>query len=634
MKKLFTLLTLALLSIGTAWAEDETILSFSAGTLTGATATYGGSGSLDTDKYKFGNSDNSASTNYVELTLSSGTFQTGDKISISYYASNTSKTVNPGLFFGTKAEETFNSAYSVQAGETSAGSSSPATVNTLTVSEAGNGTNVLRITRYSGGTALYVTAISITRESGKTASDLAIVSGKETIIIPVGGTYTLTKGTDYSTTSTGLISYLSGSDATASVSSSGVITGEAAGSTTITLTQASDATYLSKSIVYTVTVNAPVSRYENTVTPTGTLDLSDADAMSTMLNGTWHSDYGRALMGNDGSNNYITYSVVGAYSSTGSQTWVGAYSSGSTGQAWDATGVFKGSSAYKMSSAKAATSKSNAGLYSFRVKGTSKVQALVSSRSSSQKVIMAAYAYSESTLAETTTLYVKYGSSNDIGTLTLNLNAATEYLITISADGDATNSRLYEMALFYDESVTWTETITPAKEYTTYVTPIALDFTGLELKAYVATAASSSSVTLEEVTTVPSGTPLILKKASAASYDVPVAASASAPASNLLVAGDGTTSIGGEGKYDYVLKDGAFYHASAGTVAVGKAYLHLDAAPSAPVLSIDFGTTNISTTNFTNDTNISGEYYNLAGQRVANPTKGLYIVNGKKVVIK
>ena len=27
-------------------------------------------------------------------------------------------------------------------------------------------------------------------------------------------------------------------------------------------------------------------------------------------------------------------------------------------------------------------------------------------------------------------------------------------------------------------------------------------------------------------------------------------------------------------------------------------------------------------------------YYNLNGQRVAQPTKGLYIVNGKKVVIK
>ena len=30
----------------------------------------------------------------------------------------------------------------------------------------------------------------------------------------------------------------------------------------------------------------------------------------------------------------------------------------------------------------------------------------------------------------------------------------------------------------------------------------------------------------------------------------------------------------------------------------------------------------------------SSEVYNLNGQRVAQPTKGLYIVNGKKVIIK
>ena len=31
---------------------------------------------------------------------------------------------------------------------------------------------------------------------------------------------------------------------------------------------------------------------------------------------------------------------------------------------------------------------------------------------------------------------------------------------------------------------------------------------------------------------------------------------------------------------------------------------------------------------------VSGDFFNLAGQRVAQPTKGLYIMNGKKVVIK
>ena len=34
------------------------------------------------------------------------------------------------------------------------------------------------------------------------------------------------------------------------------------------------------------------------------------------------------------------------------------------------------------------------------------------------------------------------------------------------------------------------------------------------------------------------------------------------------------------------------------------------------------------------DVKANGEYFNLAGQRVAQPTKGLYIVNGKKVIMK
>jgi hypothetical protein len=44
------------------------------------------------------------------------------------------------------------------------------------------------------------------------------------------------------------------------------------------------------------------------------------------------------------------------------------------------------------------------------------------------------------------------------------------------------------------------------------------------------------------------------------------------------------------------------------------------------------GTTGIKTTNLTNDTNET--IYNLNGQRVAAPQKGLYIVNGKKVIMK
>ena len=178
-------------------------------------------------------------------------------------------------------------------------------------------------------------------------------------------------------------------------------------------------------------------------------------------------------------------------------------------------------------------------------------------------------------------------------------------------------------------------TITPAKEYTTYVTPAVLDFTGLELKAYVATAASNSEVTMVPVTTVPAGTPLILKKGSAASYDVPVAASATAPATNLLKASDGVSTIGGDGVYDYILSDGKFHHASAGVLPAGKCYLHLDSAPGARELSMSFedDTTALTLVNSEKST-VNNEYFDLQGRKVAQPTRGLYIVNGKKVVMK
>ena len=34
------------------------------------------------------------------------------------------------------------------------------------------------------------------------------------------------------------------------------------------------------------------------------------------------------------------------------------------------------------------------------------------------------------------------------------------------------------------------------------------------------------------------------------------------------------------------------------------------------------------------ENNQQGDYYNLQGMKVTNPTKGIYIQNGKKVVIK
>ena len=175
--------------------------------------------------------------------------------------------------------------------------------------------------------------------------------------------------------------------------------------------------------------------------------------------------------------------------------------------------------------------------------------------------------------------------------------------------------------------------VTTAKEVTTYVTTEAMNFEGVSgLKAYKATAAAGTEVTLESVAAVPAGTPLVLK--GEGTFAVPAIASATPIEGNLLRAGDGTTTIGGSERFDYILSNGTFYRALEGTVAVGKAYLHLDSAP-ARELSIVFAdgeTTGIQAIEAKKVEN--GEFYNLAGQRVAQPSKGLYIVNGKKVIIK
>lgn len=72
------------------------------------------------------------------------------------------------------------------------------------------------------------------------------------------------------------------------------------------------------------------------------------------------------------------------------------------------------------------------------------------------------------------------------------------------------------------------------------------------------------------------------------------------------------------------------------TIAAHKAYILLDNATDAASLKINFGgeVTNINNA-AVNDTNTKDNvYYDLSGRRVMRPQHGLYIVNGKKVIIK
>ncbi len=177
--------------------------------------------------------------------------------------------------------------------------------------------------------------------------------------------------------------------------------------------------------------------------------------------------------------------------------------------------------------------------------------------------------------------------------------------------------------------------ISPAYDKSTYVTTQALDFSAVSpagLKAYIVTAVSSTSATLTQVNKVPANTGIILMGTKDETYSIPVTADATDDVSgNKLVAAVTATEVAANAAYGLSKTDGMFHLLNAGTIPAGKAYL--PATGGAPSLSLDFGdATGIDV--IEHGTLNNEQYFDLQGRRVAQPTKGLYIVNGKKVVIK
>ena len=190
------------------------------------------------------------------------------------------------------------------------------------------------------------------------------------------------------------------------------------------------------------------------------------------------------------------------------------------------------------------------------------------------------------------------------------------------------------VALTGDEHFAEIDVVIGPSGYATFSYGYALDFTGIEgLTAYVAVG-GKSMLTYQAVGKVPGGTGLLLA-GEEGTYKVPVILSANAISGNLLV-GTGlkpsTTLEAG----DYLLQndpvDGiGFYRGEGKTLGAGKAYLHIDGAYSVKAFFLPEQSTAIQNIEEKQE---NGVVYNLAGQRVQKPTRGLYIVDGKKVVIK
>ena len=154
---------------------------------------------------------------------------------------------------------------------------------------------------------------------------------------------------------------------------------------------------------------------------------------------------------------------------------------------------------------------------------------------------------------------------------------------------------------------------------------------------YWATAAlSGDQLTLTVVPDreIPADKAVILKS-SAATITLTPATTTQTLSGNML---QGTTAeLTGAAGNIYVLNKGSqgvgFYKLSAsGTIDANKAYLTYSAS-ARDFFGFD-ETTGISEKVIVNSEKFDGEWYDLGGRRIAQPTKGIYIINGKKIVIK
>ena len=181
-----------------------------------------------------------------------------------------------------------------------------------------------------------------------------------------------------------------------------------------------------------------------------------------------------------------------------------------------------------------------------------------------------------------------------------------------------------------------TETVhvTDAK-YATYCSENALDFSNTGLTAYIAIM-DGTTVSFEPVTKVPAYSGVLLKSDATGDFTVNVATTINDVTGNAFIGVTEETSNVAAGIF--VLLNGeqgvGFYKTlNAFTVGAHTAYIPAltpTQGEARNFIAIDEATA----IKAIESKQQSGEIYNLAGQRVKSAQKGLYIIDGKKVVIK
>ena len=225
-----------------------------------------------------------------------------------------------------------------------------------------------------------------------------------------------------------------------------------------------------------------------------------------------------------------------------------------------------------------------------------------------------------------------YGTIGNVSSATITIPTAG--VVYLTGTGDR------HIAGFEVEPLT-TDVTLASTGWSSYAFNYDLDFANATdesdnktLQAYVLSSLTSTSATLTSVDTAPASTGVILKGTGGETYTIPVPVSADAVGTNKLEPSVNATAV--EERTVYVVSGGQLKLFTGTEVPANKAYLPASEVPAeARSLSFAFddeSTTGISSVN--RSKLFDGDFYNVAGQRVTVPSKGFYIVNGKKVVIK
>ena len=175
-----------------------------------------------------------------------------------------------------------------------------------------------------------------------------------------------------------------------------------------------------------------------------------------------------------------------------------------------------------------------------------------------------------------------------------------------------------------------------ASGYASYCCEYPLDLDQLDndnVKAYIVTDVNGEDVTFTQLTgKIKGGVPFILYGTPNFECQLTYTASDVEPSGNMLVGTLAPTYVTAGNIYG--LSGGQFKKINTGVMKANKAYLATTS--NAPALNITFdenGATGIRSIDNGQQTN-DNVYYDLSGRRIEKPTKGLYIVNGKKVILK